>query len=75
VPPPEAVPQPEPEPEPEPEAVEEIATAGHGLDRLAAFVATAKAHPDDSRPRLRPAINALKRLKDRMEKPVDGTGT
>jgi DNA-binding transcriptional MerR regulator len=86
---PEPAPEPEPEPapapapEPELEMAEAAAppappkpapeTAGQGLDRLAAFVASAKDIPDDNRPRLRPAINALKRLKDRMETPVDGT--
>lgn len=81
-------PAPEPEPEPvaaeaatataspapsaaQPDPVPE--TAGQGLDRLAAFVAKAKNIPDDNRPRLRPAINALRRLKARMEEPVDGT--
>jgi hypothetical protein len=34
---------------------------------------SAKDIPEDNRPRLRPAINALKRLKERMETPVDGT--
>jgi hypothetical protein len=29
--------------------------------------------PEDNRPRLRPAIVALRRLKERMETPLDGT--
>lgn len=49
-------------------------TASQGLDRLAAFVAVARDAAPDNRPRLRPAINALIRLKERMETPVDGTG-
>jgi DNA-binding transcriptional MerR regulator len=54
-------------------ASEQPQTAGNGLDRLAAFVAVARTSPEDNRPRLRPAINALRRLKERMEQPVDGT--
>lgn len=84
----EPVPEPELEPEqvaeiaartapPDTAAAEPLAeapqTPGHGLDRLAAFVAVARTSPEDNRPRLRPAINALRRLKERMERPVDGT--
>jgi hypothetical protein len=29
--------------------------------------------PEDNRPRLRPAIASLRRLKERMENPLDGT--
>jgi len=54
-------------------AAEAPQTPGNGLDRLAAFVTVARTTPDDDRPRLRPAINALRRLKERMERPVDGT--
>jgi hypothetical protein len=50
-------------------------TPGLGLDRLAAFVAVAREMPEDNRPRLRPAIVSLRRLKERMEKPVDAGGT
>jgi DNA-binding transcriptional MerR regulator len=86
---PEVQPEPEPRPETlamaeevaEPElALEDAAAApaavetpGPGLDRLAAFVAIAKEMPEDNRPRLRPAIAALRRLKERMETPLDGT--
>ena len=86
---PEVQPEPEPRPETpaaadevaEPELALEDATPapaatetpGPGLDRLAAFVAVAKEMPEDNRPRLRPAIAALRRLKARMEKPLDGT--
>jgi DNA-binding transcriptional MerR regulator len=52
---------------------EQAETPGHGLDRLAAFVAVARELPEDNRPRLRPAIAALRRLKERMETPLDGT--
>ena len=85
---PDPEPEPEPEPEPAPDiaartapgetapadfAAEAPQTPGNGLDRLAAFVTVARTTPDDDRPRLRPAINALRRLKERMERPVDGT--
>jgi DNA-binding transcriptional MerR regulator len=52
---------------------EQAETPGQGLDRLAAFVAIARELPEDNRPRLRPAITALRRLKERMETPLDGT--
>ena len=57
-----------------PEPPEKPATAGQGLDRLAAFVAGAKDQPDETLVRIRPAIAALQRLKSRMETPVDGMG-
>jgi DNA-binding transcriptional MerR regulator len=69
-----AEPTPDPEPDPAPAKPEpEHETAGQGLDRLAAFVAKAKDIPQDNRPRLRPAITSLRRLKARMEEPIDGT--
>jgi DNA-binding transcriptional MerR regulator len=45
-----------------------------GLDRLALFVARTRDATPEGRARIRPAISRLRRLKERMETPVDGTG-
>jgi len=69
-PPPEPTPDVEPAPKP---AKTPAAVAAPGLDRLAAFVAAAKDMPNAKRAKLGPSIQALRRLKDRMDEPVDGS--